>query len=333
MIIFTKKRPHGFFTQSSQNKSVMKTIIHLLISLSVLVSCLSYLNVWAAAPQDRFFLMGSGVLHLDNLRNNKEESVELLSGSGHINEDALETVDRVFGFPTVARGEHISPRLLFMLSYFADLLAPGQKIYLESAYRSPEYNDEIRKQGANAARTSTHIDGMALDFWIEGVSGKKLWETIRTMNCCGVGHYGGRTIHLDDGRPRFWQATTSGTKSSEPDYNRHIYLSTLYDRYAPGEDLRLSLSGISTFGFGIRRTAELFPVDNPVASAVRIPLQVDRGDAPCLRLDNRKATRFLFISLPATLPADRYQVRLEFCQKPFAQMPDQVISREIEIVR
>ena len=314
-------------------KGNMQTIMHFLISLAVLLSCMSYVKGWAAAPPDRFFLMGSGVLHLDNLRNNKEERVELLSAGGQINEAALEAVDRVFGFPTLARGEHISPRLLFMLSYFADRVAPGEKIYLESAYRSPEYNDAIRKKGANAARTSTHMDGMALDFWIEGVNGKKLWETIRTMNCCGVGHYGGKTIHLDDGRPRFWQATTSGTKATEPDYNRHIYLSPLYDRYAPGENLKLSLSGVSTFGFGVRRTVELFPVDGPVAIVIRIPLQAGVAEAPCMPLDNRKATRFLSSALPASLPAGRYQVRLEFCQKPFAQMPDEVISREIEIVR
>ncbi len=311
----------------------MKTIVYFLIALLVPACCTFYLNVWAAAPKDRFFLMGSGILHLENLRNKQEQRVELLTGSGRINDDALNTVDRVFGFPTVAKGEHISPRLLFMLSYFADRLAPGQKIYLESAYRSPEYNDEIRKQGANAAKTSTHMDGMALDFWIEGVNGKKLWETIRAMNCCGVGHYGGRTIHLDDGRPRFWQAASSGTRTNEPDYNRHVYLSTLYDRYAPGENLRLSLSGISTFGFGVSSKADLLPVGNTVAPSVQVPLQTGIEKSQCRMLDNRKATRFLFLSIPVTLPAGRYQVRLEFCRKPFPRMPDQVISREMEVVR
>ena len=310
----------------------MQKIIHLLLFLSVLMCCMSNeTNGWAAVPKERFFLMGSGVLHLENLRNNQEARVELLSASGQINESALDTVDRVFGFPTVAKGEHISPRLLFMLSYFADLVAPGQKIYIESAYRSPGYNEQIRKQGANAAKTSTHMDGMALDFWIEGVNGKKLWETIRTMDCCGVGNYGGRTIHLDAGRPRFWEAATSGTRTTEPDYNRHVYLSTLYDRYAPKERLSLSLSGISTLGFGVRSTAELIQAGNPAATGVRIPLQAGNGAVPCMQFDTRKATRFLSATLPTTLPAGRYKVQLHFCQKPFPQMPDQVLSREFEV--
>ena len=332
-LLYASQGFFGMFNPSPQYEIMTSKIIYFLVSLAVVVSCMAKQDLWAAAPKDRFFLMGSGVLHLENMRNNRDERVELLAENGQINESALDTVDWVFGFPTIARGEHISPRLLFMLSYFVDLVAPGQKIYIESAYRSPEYNAGIRKKGANAAKTSTHMDGMALDFWLEGVNGKKLWETVRTKDCCGVGHYGGKTIHLDDGRPRFWEAATSGTKTVEPDYNHHIYLSSLYDRYAPGENLRLSLSGISTFGFGVRRMVELVPVDNPAVSATRIPLQSGRGAPLCIPLNTRKDTRFLFTSLPANLPAGRYQIQLQFCQKPFPQMPDHITSRQIEIVR
>ena len=154
--------------------------------------------------------MGSGSLHLKNMRNNHEAKVNLLNQDGSFNEEALNKVDWVFGFPTEEKGEHISPRLLFMLSYFTDRLAPGKTINIESAYRSPEYNNQIRDQGNNAARTSTHQDGIALDFWLEGVNGKYIWETIRAKNCGGIGHYGDKTVHFDAGRPRFWEAANLG---------------------------------------------------------------------------------------------------------------------------
>lgn len=302
------------------------------VILWVFMVLLAAASACAAGPENRFFLMGSGELHLVNHRNSREDRVHLLDGNGVISEAGLTAVDRVFGFPAEEKGEHISPRLLFMLSYFSDLVAPGKTIHIESAYRSPEYNSRIRKQGANAARTSTHIDGMALDFWIEGVDGKALWETVRQRNCCGVGHYGDKTIHLDAGRPRFWEAATSGTKSTEPDYNRHLYLSTGYDRYAQGEELRLSLSGISTFDFGIRTTAKLHSSKDPVAVVALIPVQ-SPVRADCLRIDNRQASRSLSAQLPDSLPAGRYRIELEFCQKPFPQMPDEAISNEIEIFR
>jgi len=299
---------------------------------SVLLGLLVAVNAWGAAPRERYFLMGSGRLQLENLRNERSATVELLDADGMIDEGALTRVDWVFGLPNGEKNEHISPRLLFMLSYFADLAAPGRTIHIESAYRSPEYNEKIRRQGANAARTSTHMDGMALDFWIEGVDGKKLWETVRAKDCCGVGHYGGNTIHLDAGRPRFWEAATSGTGSTEPDYNRHVYLSTRYDRYLPGEEVGLSLSGISTFDFGIHPTASLFHADKPAIPMallpVRTPLHTD-----CIRVDSREAARLLSTSLPPALPAGRYRMQLDFCEKPFPQMPDSAISNEIELVR
>ena len=275
--------------------------------------------------------MGSGSLHLKNMRNNHEAKVNLLNQDGSFNEEALNKVDWVFGFPTEEKGEHISPRLLFMLSYFTDRLAPGKTINIESAYRSPEYNNQIRDQGNNAARTSTHQDGIALDFWLEGVNGKYIWETIRAKNCGGIGHYGDKTVHFDAGRPRFWEAATSGTRVKEPDYNRHLFLSTDFDRYRPKERARLAFSSISTFDFGVRPMVQIVRADeqqNPVAT-----VRLDRAVATdCLRIGDRKASRLLSTSLPANLPAGRYKVKIDFCEKPFPQMPSEAFSNEIELI-
>lgn len=293
---------------------------------------MSFVPVQAASGPEPFFLMGSGKLHLENVRNKKEVQVSLLNEDGSLNDAALSEVDRVFGFPTNEKDEHISPRLLFMLSYFTDLVAPGKKIVIESGYRSPDYNEKISREGGNVAKTSTHIDGMALDFWIDGINGKNLWQTIRSMNCCGVGHYGGKTIHLDAGRPRFWEAATSGTKSKEPDYNRHLYLSTDFDRYTPQAKIRLSFSGISTFGFGVKSSARLYgsaDMEHPVAR-----LQIVNGNkSECLLLNDRKTSRFLYTAVPAELPVGRYKIKLDFCRKPFEQMPSEIYSNEIELVK
>ena len=307
-------------------------LVWLVITLNLLITSPALASGTADRLNDRYFLMGSGVLILENLRNQRQAKVELLDAEGRINDQALAQADHVFGFPTAEKKEHFSPRLLFMLSYFADQVAPGKKIMIESAYRSPEYNDSIRQQGANAARTSTHIDGMALDFWIEGVDGKMLWETIRAKNCCGVGHYGDKTIHLDAGRPRFWEAATSGTKDPEPDHNRHIYLSPLYDRYLAGEAVALSLSGISVFNFGIRPQIRLNTTSTVPTVVAELSLTGSEHTA-CLKIDSRAATRFLSVALPADMPAGRYSLQMDFCAKPFSRMPDQIMSQPIEVIR
>ncbi len=274
--------------------------------------------------------MGNGVMHLLNHRNGREATVHLLKKDGSLNEKGLSTVDWIFGYPTQEKGEHISPRLLFMLNYFAQRLAPGQTIHIESAYRSPEYNNKIRAMGNNAARTSTHMDGIALDFWLEGVEGKKIWETIKARNCGGIGHYGGKTVHFDAGRPRFWQAATSGTRSKKPDENRHLYLSTDFDRYAPMEHLRLSLSSLSNFAFGVGPEVELYRSGNHTRALAALPLdQAENGD--CHMIGSRKLSRFLTTTLPANLPPGQYQLKLNFCNRPFANMPDEAFSNPIEI--
>jgi len=286
----------------------------------------------AASALDRFFWMGSGNIAIKNLRNGKEAYVSLLNEDRSMNDAAFAEVDRVFGFPTREKGEHISPRMIFMLSYFSDLAAPGKTIMMESAYRSPEYNDAIRKKGANAARTSTHIDGMALDFWIEGVDGKALWELVRSKNCCGVGHYGGRTIHLDSGRARFWEAATSGTRTTEPDYNRHIYVSTEFDRYTAGERMRLTVSGASDFRFGIRPVIEMYDSVDPEIPVGKTTLQT-KESTECIMIKTRKASRFLYADIPSVLKNGRYRAKISFCNRPFEKMPEQVFTNSLEIVR
>ncbi len=201
--------------------------------------------------------MGDGKLHIQNVKTQQEADVGLMLPDGSLDESALERIDAVFGLSGQRKGEHISPRLLFMLDYFSDLVAPGKVIYLTSGYRSPEYNDGLKKAGGIVAKTSTHMDGLALDFYIEGVNGKDLWELIREKNCCGVGHYGGKEIHLDASRPRFWEAATSKVDTNESDYNRRMFLSTDFDRYQAGQQVRLSFSSVSNFGFGIRKKAVL----------------------------------------------------------------------------
>lgn len=281
------------------------------------------------AQNSRFFLMGDGKIHIRNDKTGKESNVILLTPEGNLNETAFEKIDEVFNFPTKIMGENISPRLVFMLDYFSDIVAPDKVIILESGYRPPDYNASIRKRGANAAKTSTHIDGIALDFRIEGVDGKQLWEFIRSYDCCGVGHYGGQIVHLDAARPRFWEAATSKVHTKESDYNRKIYLSTDFDRYNKGETVRLSFSSVSDFGFGVQRKVVI--TNNDKESFAAQALIKYHGDSECIIINDRKSSRFIHFVLPNNLPTGRYTVRVNFCKRPFEQMPVKVYSNEIEI--
>jgi len=298
------------------------------------LSCLMLLVlpalIGAETSARRFFLMGDGRIHIRNVHTGEEARVTLLTADGSLNEEGFRRIDAVFGFPAKGKREHVSPRLIFMLDYFSDLAAPGKVINLESGYRSPQYNSRLRDKGGNVARTSTHIDGLALDFNIKGVKGMELWDIIRSKNCCGVGHYGGKNVHLDSARPRYWEAETSKVRTGESDYNRRIYLSTDYDRYRPGGTVRLAFSAVSDFGFGIGRTVT-FVDDSEGDSAVAKAEITHKGEADCIMIHNRDSARFIHVTLPPNMREGRYRVRVDFCQRPFEQMPLSTVSNEIEI--
>ena len=285
----------------------------------------------AEARDGRFFLTGDGRVHIKNTRTGQEASVSLTAPDGSLSEEGFTRIDEVFEFPTKEKGEHISPRLIFMLDHFSDLVAPGKVINLDSGYRSSQYNDALRNSGKNAAKTSTHIDGMAIDFHIEGVNGKELWNLIRSKECCGVGHYGGANVHLDSARPRFWEAATSKVRTGESDRNRRIYLSTDYDRYRAGDAVRLSLSSVSDLGFGIKPTVAF--VNGPEGSNTVATAQIGpQGAADCVMIQDRNASRFIHLNMPPNLHQGKYKVRIDFCRSPFEQMPSHTLSNEIELI-
>ena len=287
--------------------------------------------VWGEPEPGRFFLMGVGRIKIKNLHSGREASATLLNPDGSLNEEGFTRIDEVFQFPTQEKGEHISPRLIFMLDYISDLVAPGKVIKMESGYRSPDFNTSLRNAGGNVAQTSIHMDGMALDFSIDGISGKDLWKLVKSMDCCGVGHYGGASIHLDAARPRFWEAATSKVRTGESDYNRRIYVSTDFDRYHAGDTVRLSFAAVSRFGFGIARAGTLVDAGDGNHTVATAPLRVG-DDADCLSIPDRKTSHFIYLTVPKALHEGRYRVKIEFCRRPFEQMPLSTLSNPIEIL-
>jgi len=280
----------------------------------------------------RFFRSGDGNISIRNEHNGREAKVNLFDPGGMLNEKALVEIDTVFNFPNNRKGEHISLRLLFLLDYFSDMIAPGKMIHLISGYRSPAYNQKLKESGGNVAGTSTHMDGMAIDFYLEGINGKAMWEAVRKENCCGVGHYGGKSVHLDSGKPRFWEAATSKVGTRESEFNRKVYLSTEYDRYRQGEKIRFFLTSLSDFPFGILRTATLFKDIEGKNDAAALIIQA-QDEEECILINDRNASRSIYATLPGGLESGRYRIRFDFCRRPFEQMPTMTLSNEIEIIK
>ncbi len=310
----------------------MKRGLYVLLLLAF--ACLELLCGSARAADDllmkeRFFRMGDGRVHIRNGHNGREANVVLVREDGSVDEQARAALDQVFGIDAKGEGDHVWLRLLLLLDYFSDKVAPGRVIELYSGYRAPAYNQKLRAGGGIVALTSTHMDGMAIDFAIEGVAGKELWEIIRREDCCGIGHYGGNTVHLDCGRPRFWEAATSGVHSGESEFNRRMYLSAEYDRYRTGEEARFMLTSVSDYPFGVKKALKIIG-ESRFGAEISIAHEL-RANEECVPIRNRSDARSLFVPLPGDLPAGKYRVQIDFCNKPFPQMPSAISSNIVEV--
>lgn len=87
-----------------------------------------------------------------------------------------------------------------------------QPIYVVSAYRSPQTNELLRSRSSGVAKNSRHTQGKAMDFYIPGVSLRKVREAAMKFQVGGVGYYptsGNPFVHLDTGNVRAWPRMTT----------------------------------------------------------------------------------------------------------------------------
>ena len=230
-----------------------------------------------------------------------------------------------------APGEFIHPRLIALLDYLQDTLKGGL-IRIRSGYRSPNYNDGLRKKGRLAAKTSMHIEGMAADIEMDGVDGAKLWEYVRSLNCCGAGYYHGKGVHLDTGPSRFWDETSTKVEQNLGGHNKLILLRTNFDYYEPGERVYMTLGRITDYPVGIQPKVLLVTETGKEKASVPIDLKDMKQNKDCVTIPNRRAARSLEFDLPEKIDSrERLVVRMEFCEKPFPEMLERTDSNIIEI--
>jgi hypothetical protein len=79
------------------------------------------------------------------------------------------------------------------------------RIIVNSAYRSPKYNECLRKRGVKASKTSNHMQGIAFDIKWAGYPNNRneFIEVARSFGFKGIGIYSGFT-HIDRGIERQW---------------------------------------------------------------------------------------------------------------------------------
>lgn len=101
----------------------------------------------------------------------------------------------------------MDPRLLDLVWETYKGSGARDYIHVVSAYRSPSTNSMLRSRSKGVANKSQHMLGKAMDFYIPGVSLKRLRDTGLRAQGGGVGYYprsGSPFVHMDVGNVRHW---------------------------------------------------------------------------------------------------------------------------------
>lgn len=289
-------------------------------------------SLFADSGSHRYFFEGDGTLNISSVKNGQGGTFVYRDKKGDYDLPALDQINGVFGLKT-APDEFIHPRLIALLDYLQDELKGGT-IRIVSGYRSPNYNDGLRKKGKLAARTSMHIEGMAADIEMDGVDGKRLWEFVRDLDCCGAGYYQGKGIHIDVGPSRFWDEKTTGVEKDLGSRNKLVMMRTNFDYYKKGERIYTTLGRITDYPIGIKRTVTLENDKGKTLATLAIDLKDLKESNGCVMVPNRASARSIEFDLLEDLKTDdRIAVRMEFCQKTFPEMPDSILSNTLTVRR
>ncbi|MFH1874570.1 MAG: DUF882 domain-containing protein [Pseudomonadota bacterium] len=285
---------------------------------------------FAELPESRFFHAGDGKLSL-NSTHTRATFNGVYRTNGKYDQQALNQINKVFS--TGQQKGEISLRLIEFLDYLQDHFQGG-KITIVSGYRSPNYNTNLRNNGKLAAKASMHQYGLAADIIMQGVSSRKIWDYVKDINFGGVGYYYGKTVHIDVGPARFWDANTSGVGSGLADDNKLIIIINNQDIYLPGETINLKFARMTAWPIGVNTKfiLENLDKDRKIGSQKIKPIFKNSSTQDkCQVFEDFKGMSDIFWQIPENIPAGRYQIKVKFCDSPWTEMPKEIVTDEFKI--
>jgi uncharacterized protein YcbK (DUF882 family) len=283
----------------------------------------------------RFFYNGDGKINLLSAKNGISFNGQYRKSKGIYDEKALKTIHRLFGAEKDRPLSTVSLRLIEFLDYLEDHLHPGARITIVSGYRSPKYNTDLRNKGRLAAKASLHQYGMAADIKIQGISSKRVWNTVKKLRFGGTGYYKGKLVHIDVGPARFWDEKTSGVGTDISTQNKLIGLVTNYDFYLPGEMIDLRFIRMTAFPIGVSPEFILEKIEKngQLKKIVRFkPLFAIAPKTPCPQFSDIDQMTGIHWKLPGDLLPGRYKIRTFFCNRLWEDMPVEIFTPEFDII-
>lgn len=285
----------------------------------------------------RYYYEGDGCLFMVNYKTKTTFKGCYRKADGTYDDGVLQKIDSFFQIPGELN-EHFSLRTLSFLDYLQDKYVPNPKtkIRITSAYRSPTYNEGLRKKGKLAGKTSYHLEGMAVDVVFPGVKSEDVWNYAKGLKYGGMGYYRSKALHVDSGKPRSWTPENAIDPDNIPPLNKNIYLSVDKDIYFPGEEIQMFFSGISDYPYGVHVNMEVFEANQKIMDVKPVFINEDSSD--CLVLKDRNQVRNISWKVPENFSVKNQKLhfKVSFCEPIYSDpkydgQPLTINSREFEI--
>ena len=115
----------------------------------------------------------------------------------------LEAIDWMLRDVRQEKTKRMDPRLIELLRRVqAD--CGGRTLVVTSGFRTKATNDRLRRRGA--VKNSLHLTGQAVDFYVPGLSPRRVARIAALKRLGGVGLYERRGfVHADVGEIRYWR--------------------------------------------------------------------------------------------------------------------------------
>lgn len=141
----------------------------------------------------------------------KEETTVTFRRDGRYDSAALEKLNWAMRDWRTDEPIRMDPRLFDLAWEVHRKVGSEEPFHVVSAYRSPGTNSMLRRRSRGVAKSSQHMVGKAMDFYLPDTPTAKIREVGMRLQRGGVGFYPGAHtpfIHLDAGSVRSWPRMT-----------------------------------------------------------------------------------------------------------------------------
>jgi uncharacterized protein YcbK (DUF882 family) len=156
------------------------------------------------ASASPFRYTGDGRLALSDPQTGESITVVYRTEKGAYKDEALSAIEHLLRCHGDDEKHPISLKLVELIDHLQDHFG-ADAVSVVSGYRSPDYNARLRRTLRRVAHDSRHMDGLAMDILLPGVTKQELAAYAESLRSGGVGDYASsRYVHIDVGPIRRW---------------------------------------------------------------------------------------------------------------------------------